>query len=146
MARNVTLEGLTDLVKGFKEFREGVEKRKITGQKLAANEFKSDVQGKITEIGLYKKGDYRRSIHAEGPFTDAEGTYFLVGTNRIDARQHEFGGIIKAKNGPYLIFKIGDQWIQTKQIYQPPHPHFRPALDENKEKYARIMAEATFGS
>jgi hypothetical protein len=67
----------------------------------------------------------------------------VTGTDNVAARQHEFGGVIKAKNAPYLVFQTEDgAWHKVKAVTQPPHPHFQPALDENGGKYIRIMKEA----
>ena len=35
---------------------------------------------------------------------------------RVYAHIHNVGGVIRAKNAPYLKFKIGNQWIQVKQV------------------------------
>jgi len=32
---------------------------------------------------------------------------------------HEFGGVIKAKPGKFLVFQIGGKWIRTKQVDMP---------------------------
>ena len=137
------VEGLEGVLAGFDRFAEELRKREGIAERLVAEAFAADVQAKITEIGLYKTGTYRRSIHPEGPFTDIDGTtYCLAGTDNVAAKQHEFGGVIKAKNGPYLKFKIDGKWVQVPFVTQPAHPHFYPALDENREKYKQMMAEA----
>ena len=144
----VTIEGLNETVKAFKDFNDKIAKNQGIGDRLAGNQYKTDVQNKITEIGLYKKGDYRRSVHVEpasGTFEDSGGKYVVVGTDNVAARQHEFGGVIKAKNAQYLVFQTEDgEWHKVKSVTQPPHPHFRPALDENRDKYLQMMKEAMF--
>ena len=144
--KGVTIEGLNETIKGFKDFNEKVSKNQGIGDRLAGNQYKNDVQAKVTEIGLYNTGDYHRSIHVEptsGTFEDSGGKYVVVGTDNVAARQHEFGGVIKAKNAPYLVFQTEDGvWHKVKAVTQPPHPHFQPALDENREKYLKIMKEA----
>ena len=35
---------------------------------------------------------------------------------RVYAHIHNVGGVIRARNAPYLKFKIGNQWIQVKQV------------------------------
>ena len=103
--------------------------------KLAGNEYKTDVQ----KIAPYKTGTYRRSIHVQMIYENGQA-YALVGTNKIQGKQLEFGGVIRAKNAPYLVFKTEDgNWVQTKEVFQPGHPHFRPALDLNRNKYLQIM-------
>lgn len=101
---------------------------------LAANEYKNDVQPLLQ----YKTGTQRRSVHVE-PSEEAGHPIALVGTDLIYAKQREYGGIIKAKNGPYLIFQIDGHWVQTESVYQPPHPAWRPAFDNNLAKYERIL-------
>jgi len=134
----VGLSGMADLQKAFKDLASLAERNKTIALKLIGEECKTDVQAKITEIGLYKSGDYRRSVHVE----PVDSSKVLVGTNRVDGRQHEYGGVIKAKNKPYLVFKIDGHWVRVKQVYQPPHPHFRPVFDANWQKYQKMYLEA----
>lgn len=106
--------------------------------KLMANEYKNDVQ----EIIQYKTGTLRRSVHVE-PSEEGGHSVALVGTDAPYARQREYGGIIEAKNAPYLVFKVNGQWVQTKSVYQHPHPVWRPAFEHNLVKYQR-MAKSIF--
>jgi len=88
--------------------------------KLAGNEYKTDVQ----KIAPYKTGTYRRSIHVQT--IDENGqAYALVGTDLPYGKRLEFGFV-----GPDSLGRI---------FNQAPRPHFRPALDLNREKYLRIM-------
>ena len=59
----------------------------------------------------------------------------------IYAAIHEFGGVIKAKNAPYLWFKTksGD-WVRTKSVTIPARPYLRPAIYENPNELAEIFA------
>ncbi len=45
-----------------------------------------------------------------------------IGSNLQYAAIHHEGGTIKAKNGGYLKFKIGDEWVQVKQVEIPARP------------------------
>jgi HK97 gp10 family phage protein len=50
----------------------------------------------------------------------------------IYARIHEFGGIIQAVNGPYLVFKTLDgAWHSVPSVDMPARPYMRPAMDEH---------------
>lgn len=124
-----------------------LEAREALGPKLSGQEYANDVKA-IAPLGSMpgeSHGDYRRSIHVEMSQENGHPVCF-VGTNKIQAKQLEFGGSIKAKNVPYLIFKTYDgDWVQTKEVFQPGVPHFRPAFDNNKEKYDRIMIAAFKG-
>jgi phage gpG-like protein len=42
----------------------------------------------------------------------------------VYAAIHQFGGVIKAKNVPYLRFKVGDRWASKKQVTIPARPFF----------------------
>jgi hypothetical protein len=141
----IVIEGIEQLLKAFDDLAGELKNRSVAAVGLAANAYKNDVQAKITEIGLYKTGDYRRSWHVE-PGEDSDGTPFaLAGTDNIAAKQHEFGGVIKAKNGPYLTFRTEDgNWHKVPFVTQPAHPHARPVLDATKDKYQDIIVTEMF--
>jgi phage gpG-like protein len=82
-----------------------------------------------------------------GPATNP---WAIVGTNTIYAAIHELGGIIRAKNKPYLWFKIhsstrtftksGERmkrsraeygWVRVKQVRIPARPFLAPALKDS---------------
>lgn len=54
-----------------------------------------------------------------------------IGTNVVYAPIHEFGGVIRAKNSPYLRFKIGDRWVSKKQVTIPARPFLRTGVQAN---------------
>jgi phage gpG-like protein len=119
-----------------------VQRNERAAVSLAGNAYKNDVQPLLQ----YKSGTLRRSVHVELT-TDGIRQVALIGTNLIYAKQREYGGIIKAKNGPYLRFRTYDgKWVTTKQVYQPPHPAWRPAFDNNLPKYRDIMIAALAGT
>ena len=134
----VEIRGMSQLKKAFDDLGKQMQRNQEIALKLAANEYKSDVQEKAP----YKTGTLRRSIHAE-PVSPSK---FLVGTDVKYARILEYGGVIKAKNAPYLVFKTADgEWHQVKVVHRSPRPYFRPAMDENWEKYQKMYVEAMLG-
>ena len=64
---------------------------------------------------LYKRGDLFRSVQHEA-FPDGS---LLVGSNKVYARIHQNGGTIEAKHKPYLIFKVGGQFVKVKKVTMP---------------------------
>jgi phage gpG-like protein len=54
-----------------------------------------------------------------------------VGTNVVYAPIHELGGVIRAKNSPYLRFKIGDRWVSKKEVKIPARPFLSTGLQMN---------------
>jgi len=122
------IKGMVDLKKAFGDLAKMAEKNQETALKLAANEYKNDVQTGAP----YKTGTLRRSIHVEpvsGIIKDGEGrAYVLVGTGLKYARRLEYGFI-----GPDKLGRIYNQ---------APHPYFRPPLDTNFKKYQGIYLGA----
>jgi phage gpG-like protein len=69
----------------------------------------------------------RNSIKAETTRTRTELTG-KIGTKSDYGPIHEFGGVIKAKSGGYLKFKIGGNFVQVKQVVMPARPFLGPAI------------------
>jgi phage gpG-like protein len=47
---------------------------------------------------------------------------FVIGTNVLYAAIHQYGGTIKAKNSPYLRFRVprrNGRWVRVKQVTIP---------------------------
>jgi hypothetical protein len=50
---------------------------------------------------------------------------------------HEFGGIIRATNGPYLTFRTEDgEWHSVPSVLMPARPYMRPAIDDEADLQA----------
>jgi HK97 gp10 family phage protein len=114
------IKGMAELRKAFSDLSKMAEKNQSTALKLAANEYKNDVQ----EGAPYKTGTLRRSIHVEM----VSSSQALVGTDLPYAKRLEFGFADKDKLG---------------RVYnQAAHPYFRPPLDLNWEKYQKTYLEA----
>lgn len=64
----------------------------------------------------------------------------IVGTSDIRARLHQYGGVIKAKNKPYLHFKIGDDWVKVKQVKIKARP-FVGFTQEQIERYHEMATK-----
>lgn len=66
---------------------------------------------------LNDTGHLRSSISESATPDDA-----IVGTNAKHAAIHHFGGIIKAKNAPYLMIPVGNGFRRVKQVTIPARP------------------------
>lgn len=101
------------------------------------------VENDAKERAPYLSGTLKRSIDHETVERSATRVAVSVGTDLEYARIHEFGGVIKAKNAPYLKFQTADgAWHSVKSVTMPPHPYLRPALDNNKGKVKLEIAAA----
>ena len=67
---------------------------------------------------LQKSGQLAASIH-----TASVSNFARIGTNKPYAAIHQFGGTVKAKNKPYLVFKVGDGFRRVKQVKIPARPY-----------------------
>jgi HK97 gp10 family phage protein len=134
------VSAFTQFSKDLEKIAQGIQKNERAAVKLAGNAYKNDVQPLLQ----YKSGTLRRSVHVE-PSEEGGHPVALVGTDAIYAKQREYGGVITAKNAPYLVFQIDGHWVQTKSVYQPPHPVWRPVFDNNLPKYRDIMIAALAG-
>lgn len=90
---------------------------------------------------LTKSVALKNSIKAE-----ADNTGAAVGTNLVYAATHQFGDerTIRAKNGKYLRFQIGDRWVCVPSVRV--NIPARPFLGVSKEDEEEIKAilEAVF--
>jgi len=68
---------------------------------------------------LRDSGRLARSIT---PDADADGV--TLGTNVLYAPVHQFGATIRAKNHPFLTFKVGERWVKKKAVEIPARPFF----------------------
>ena len=124
----VEIRGMSQLKKAFDDLGKQMQRNQEIALKLAANEYKNDVQAGSP----YKTGTLRRSIHVEpvsGIIKDGEGrAYVLVGTDLPYARRLEYGFVGPDKRG--------------RTFHQAPRPYFRPPLDQNFKKYQDIYLAA----
>jgi phage gpG-like protein len=111
---------MADLQKAFKDLASLAERNNAIAIKLVANQYKTDVQ----RLAPYDTGTLRRSIHVEM----INSSSAIVGTNLPYARRLEYGFMGKDKLG--------------RTYHQPPHPYFRPPLENNWQNYQRMYLEA----
>lgn len=71
----------------------------------------STLQGKL-------KGTLRGSLRVEATESEA-----VIGSDRVYARIHQTGGVIKASAGGALRFQIGGKWVMVKQVTMPARPY-----------------------
>lgn len=93
--------------------------------------------GRVIQAHAQENARNKLNKHPLGNLTNSiivkrEGKAVLVGVfSVIYAAIHEFGGVIKAKVAPYLVFQIDGKWIRTKSVIIPARPYLRPAVDEH---------------
>jgi len=88
-----------------------------------------------------RTGHLRRSIKVT---IKREGSEIVgaIGSNVKYAAIHEYGGVIKAKNAPYLHFKTSKgNWVRVKQVTIPKRPFIAPFLKSGARTIERNINE-----
>ena len=101
------------------------------------------VSGEVLNV---RTGALRASINKGNVFADQGGYAVNVGVLKGNAEKYapiqEFGGVIRAKNVPYLKFKTADgYWHSVKSVTIPPHRYLGTAFDEIKPQVGPILAD-----
>jgi phage gpG-like protein len=98
--------------------------------------------GLHSRSGLLRSSIKLRRFYQLSPGGTAEAV-IAAGNSRVPyARIHEYGGTIRAKNKPYLTFKIGNRWIRKKQVVIPARPYLGPAIEGVQERYQEHLSAA----
>lgn len=82
---------------------------------------------------LVESGSLRGSISEQ-----AGQDYVKIGTNKIYAAIHQFGGTIHAKDAAKLFFKMGSGFVRAKSVTIPARP-FLTVEDEDDKMIADII-------
>ncbi len=101
-----------------------------------------EIQSEAIRLVPKKTRTLSRSIHTEPVSASETSAEVQVGTDMVDAPIQEFGGFIRAKHKPYLVFQIDGQWVSVKSVYIPPQPYLRPALDTKREEVIKTVVAA----
>jgi hypothetical protein len=77
-----------------------------------------------------RSGLLRRSVYTTPAIVQGNKVVGEIGSS-LDtyAPIHEYGKTIRAKNAPFLVFKIGNKVIRTKQVIIPERAPFRTELE-----------------
>lgn len=132
--------GMEDLQRKFGALNEVVDGAHLRNMLLAMGEvFVRAIQEKIKERGLIDSGRMRASVEAQA----LDDRNVIVGIlNLVYAAIHEFGGVIKAKDGGWLRFRTKDgRWHAVKEVNIPARPYMRPAFFENIDKALDVFGK-----
>lgn len=70
----------------------------------------------------------------------------LKGRMLAYARIHELGGIIRAKDAPYLIFKTASGWVKTKEVKMPKRSYLQSSVREKKREIVNRYGKLFYAS
>lgn len=86
----------------------------VGGRPAWKKSLRADMHGGQT---LVDSSNLKNSINVK-----ASGNRVEVGTNKIYAAIHQFGGRITAKNKPYLKFMLNGKFVSKKEVNIPARP------------------------
>jgi hypothetical protein len=75
-----------------------------------------------------RSGLLRRSVATTPAIVQGNKVIGEIGSDVLYAPVHEYGKTIRAKNAPFLVFKIGNRVIRTKQVIIPERAPFRTEI------------------
>ncbi len=73
--------------------------------------------------GILRESGMRGGLQGSITFQTRGGLEVEVGSNKVYAAIHQFGGVITAKTGRGLVFKIGGQFIRKRSVTIPARPY-----------------------
>ena len=113
---------------------------------IAMNRIGDQMVNDSVDMAPYLRGNLGRSIHKDV----ANHKKVIVGTDLDYARIHDEGGVIRAKNKPYLVFKYKGQWYRKKQVTIRKYKgrgYFTPAFEKLKKGDAmNILKQEIFNA
>ena len=111
---------------------------KVTGT-LSRSIHIGDATG-LVPVDVFNPGEGYSDIG--GTIVVPGGVRVEVGTNLVYAAIQEFGGTIRAKNKPWLVFKTKDgSWHSVKSVQIPPQAYMRGAFIEKKDAVIKEIDE-----
>lgn len=70
--------------------------------------------------GYAATGALRRAVSVTAPRKTRQGyeaeVYMMPDRTKVYQSIHEYGGIIRARKAPYLVFKVKGRWVRVKQV------------------------------
>jgi len=84
-----------------------------------------------------------RDGHLQDSITyEAKENSVDIGSNMVYAAIHQFGGIIKPKNGKALCFQAGEGMVVVKQVEMPARPYL--GMDDDDEEAINQIIDDLF--
>jgi phage gpG-like protein len=107
-----------------------------------------DLRGKMTQnlsgrILNVQTGHYRRNIYVSQPKNEGDAIVLEYGARGVPyAPIHEFGGVIRAVNKPYLVFKPRgvDHFVSVRQVTIPERRPLRDAGERAVPSFQQQIA------
>ena len=139
-AITMTVEGIDDLKAALKKLDKSLQGPAArAAMKSGGSELLLYIQENIVDQDLIDTGN----LHNEWTVKPESDRVVVIGTNVKYAPMHEYGGVVKAKNGKWLTFQTRDgSWHRVASVHIPARPFVRPAVDEHKGDVSQAVGES----
>jgi phage gpG-like protein len=88
-------------------------------------------------------GDLVRQIQSTGAFIQGNTISGEVVSNSDHGMIHETGGVITAKNAPFLVWQDSSgNWYRKKAVTIPARPYMDPAIRQTRDKIVKNAESA----
>ncbi|HWQ67994.1 MAG TPA: hypothetical protein VN372_14135 [Methanospirillum sp.] len=91
-------------------------------------------------------GDLVRQIQSSGASIKGDTITGEVVSNSDHGMIHETGGVVTAKNAPYLVWQDSNGgWHKAEAVTIPARPYMDPALQQTREQIIQNVQDAFMG-
>lgn len=104
----------------------------LTGAQAGAFAAIGFIKLNMDKVLARRSGNLIGSVTIDEKYSSAHRAWVTFGPHTVYAAIHEFGGIIRPTNGPYLVFEVDGQLIFTKVVQMPARPYLRPAMEDHQ--------------
>lgn len=139
MKSSIRLEISKGSVRRFNNTDKRIKKGVLKGVKKGMALFKTKAKtfGGANQLKI-RTGALRDSID----YTIKDTNNVITGTlgsDKLYAAIHEYGGTISARRAKYLIFKTNSGWRRVSSVTIPPRPFLKPAVEKNTGEFSKII-------
>lgn len=143
MSNNVTLTGFDEFGRDMKKLSRAMQHDKAMSALEAGGYV---IMSHAQEYARNKLNKHPTGFLTNNISVKRLGNLVLVGVfGVVYAKIHEFGGIIQARNKPFLAFQIDGRWVFTKSVTMPARPYMRPAVDNHLDSIKQAIIDALRG-
>ena len=93
--------------------------------------------------GYAATGTLRDAVSWRGPTPIPGGVkseiYMAQNASAVYQRIHEQGGVIRARNAPFLVFKVNGRWVRTKQVTIRPKRYWRDGWQYGLSRFQAVF-------
>jgi len=103
---------------------------------VVAQEMKANLSGRVLQV---RSGKLRRAVEKEISLKPLRARVFIDGKQQYKAQSHEYGKTIFPKDGPFLVFRVGEKWVKTPRVRIPKRPFAAPALERKRAQVLKFI-------